>query len=66
MSDDRVFTKCAWRLIPFMMLLYFVNCVDRVNVGFAALTMSKVWGGPGAKYSPLPLLIVSGGNILPR
>lgn len=41
MSDDRVFLKCAWRLIPFMMLLYVVNFVDRVNVGFAALTMNK-------------------------
>jgi hypothetical protein len=25
MSDDRVFAKCAWRLIPFMMLLYVVQ-----------------------------------------
>jgi MFS transporter, ACS family, tartrate transporter len=41
MSDDRVFTKCAWRLIPFMMLLYLVNFIDRLNVGFAALTMNK-------------------------
>src|SRR5207302_722664 len=40
MADDRVFAKCAWRLIPFMMLLYVVNYLDRVNVGFAALTMN--------------------------
>jgi ACS family tartrate transporter-like MFS transporter len=44
MSDDRVFAKCAWRLIPFMMLLYVVNYLDRVNVGFAALTMNKDLG----------------------
>ncbi len=25
MSDDRVFAKCAWRLIPFMGLLYLAN-----------------------------------------
>ena len=25
MSDDRVFAKCAWRLIPFMVLLYLAN-----------------------------------------
>src|SRR6266567_3147676 len=43
-EDDRVFTKCAWRLIPFMMLLYLVNYIDRVNVGFAALTMNKNLG----------------------
>ena len=29
---DGVFTKCAWRLIPFMMLLYVVNFIDRSNV----------------------------------
>jgi ACS family tartrate transporter-like MFS transporter len=44
MSDDKVFGKCAWRLIPFMMLLYIVNYLDRVNVGFAALTMNKDLG----------------------
>jgi len=41
MSDQDVFAKAAWRLIPFMMLLYIVNYIDRVNVGFAALTMNK-------------------------
>ena len=44
MSEDRVFAKCALRLIPFMMLLYVVNYIDRVNVGFAALTMNKDLG----------------------
>ena len=44
MTDDRVFAKCAWRLIPFMGLLYFANFIDRVNVGFAALTMNKDLG----------------------
>jgi ACS family tartrate transporter-like MFS transporter len=44
MSDDRVFVKCAWRLIPLMGLLYLVNFLDRLNVGFAALTMNKDLG----------------------
>src|SRR5438045_4851701 len=44
MNDDQVFSKCAQRLIPFMMLLYIVNYLDRVNVGFAALTMNKELG----------------------
>jgi ACS family tartrate transporter-like MFS transporter len=39
-ADDKVFAKCAWRLIPFMGLLYLINYVDRTNVGFAALTMN--------------------------
>ena len=44
MSDDRIFTKCAWRLIPFMAVLYFANFLDRVNAGFAALTMNQDLG----------------------
>jgi len=44
MGDDKLFRKCAWRLIPFMTLLYVVNFLDRVNVGFAALTMNKDLG----------------------
>jgi len=37
----RIFSKCAWRLIPFILVVYFLNYVDRVNVGFAALTMNR-------------------------
>ena len=45
MSDkEQVFAKFAWRLIPFMVLLYVVNYLDRVNVGFAALTMNSDLG----------------------
>ena len=40
-GGEDVFVKCAWRLIPFMMLLYLLNFLDRVNVGFAALTMNR-------------------------
>jgi ACS family tartrate transporter-like MFS transporter len=40
-DESNVFAKAAWRLIPFMGLLYVVNFLDRVNVGFAALTMNK-------------------------
>src|SRR5579871_6108915 len=40
----RVFAKAARRLIPFMALLYVVSFLDRVNVGFAALTMNKAMG----------------------
>ncbi len=40
-GKDLVFAKCALRLIPFMILLYVLNFLDRVNVGFAALTMNR-------------------------
>jgi ACS family tartrate transporter-like MFS transporter len=33
--------KVTLRLVPFMALLYFANYLDRVNVGFAALTMTE-------------------------
>ncbi|MBN6035687.1 MFS transporter [Amycolatopsis sp. 195334CR] len=33
---DRVLRKVALRLMPFLCLLYFVNYLDRVNIGFAA------------------------------
>jgi len=44
MLEQRAFAKAAWRLIPFMALLYVVSFLDRVNVGFAALTMNKDLG----------------------
>jgi MFS transporter, ACS family, tartrate transporter len=40
----RALRKVAWRLIPFMGLLYFIAFVDRVNIGFAALTMNADLG----------------------
>lgn len=33
--------KTAWRLIPYLGLLYFISFLDRVNIGFAALTMNR-------------------------
>ncbi len=44
-SGERgTFSKAGWRLIPFLMLLYVGNFLDRVNVGFAALTMNRDLG----------------------
>ena len=43
-QDLGVFSKAAWRLIPFMVLLYVVSFLDRVNVGFASLTMNPSLG----------------------
>ena len=40
-ESDAIFAKAARRLIPFMMALYTVSFLDRVNIGFAALTMNK-------------------------
>ena len=46
--EARVFKKVRARLIPILMLCYFVSFLDRVNVGFAALQMNRDLGfGPG-------------------
>ena len=44
MSEHQIFAKCAWRLMPLVVLAYVVNYLDRTNVGFAALTMNKDLG----------------------
>ena len=35
------YSKAAWRLVPFLSLLYLLNIMDRTNLGFARLTMQK-------------------------
>ncbi len=42
--EARAFAKAVRRLIPLMMVLYVVSFLDRVNVGFAALTMNADLG----------------------
>ncbi len=42
--ETRVVKKVARRLIPFLILLYFVNYLDRTNIAFAKLTMSADLG----------------------
>ncbi|MBI5113487.1 MAG: MFS transporter [Rhodovulum sp.] len=49
-SDDALDRKIALRLIPFMMVLYLVAFLDRVNVSFAALTMNADLGFSPAVY----------------
>jgi MFS transporter, ACS family, tartrate transporter len=42
--ERRVLRKITLRIVPFVMLLYFISFIDRVNIGFAALTMNKDLG----------------------
>jgi len=42
--SDRILNRAAWRLIPFMSLMYVVSFLDRVNISFAALTMNRDLG----------------------
>ena len=43
-QEARTIGKISARLIPFLIICYFVAYLDRVNVGFAALTMNKALG----------------------
>jgi MFS transporter, ACS family, tartrate transporter len=36
---DAAYTKVNWRLIPFLILLWIIAWIDRVNIGFAKLQM---------------------------
>ena len=36
---DVTFRRIVWRIIPFVTLIWFLAWIDRVNVGFAKLTM---------------------------
>ena len=42
--EIRTIAKVSKRLVPFLIVCYFVAYLDRVNVGFAALTMNKDLG----------------------
>ena len=36
-----IYRKIDWRLLPFLLVCYFVAYLDRVNVGFAKLQMQS-------------------------
>ena len=42
--QTRTLRRVSLRIVPFVMLLYFIAFIDRVNIGFAALTMNKDLG----------------------
>jgi ACS family tartrate transporter-like MFS transporter len=43
-------SKVGWRLLPFLLLLYIIAWIDRVNIGFAALQMNRDLGFSAAVY----------------
>src|SRR5579863_3611006 len=46
-TEASTISAISWRLIPFLVLAYFFSYLDRVNLGFAALTMNAE-----LKFSP--------------
>ena len=51
MIAERTLSRVRWRLLPFLGLLYIVSYLDRVNVGFAKLTMNAAIGIDDAMYA---------------
>jgi ACS family tartrate transporter-like MFS transporter len=41
---QRTISKVGWRLLPFLLLLYIVSWLDRVNIGMASLQMNTDLG----------------------
>ncbi|MBN8901238.1 MAG: MFS transporter, partial [Rhodospirillales bacterium] len=50
MLERETIRRVAWRLMPLLMIGYFCAYLDRVNVGFAALTMNKALGFTQAEF----------------
>ena len=48
--EQRTIAKLSARLVPFLIVCYFVAYLDRVNVSFAALTMNRDLGLSATAY----------------
>ena len=75
MTDEQaLYQRMRWRLVPFLLLLYVVAWLDRVNIGFAALQMNadrgfsaQVYGlGAGIFFIGYALFEVPSNLILAR
>jgi len=49
-APEAVMSKVMRRIIPFVFICYVVSYIDRVNVGFAALTMNRDLGLTPAQF----------------
>ena len=43
-APEAIMKKVMRRIIPFVFICYVISYIDRVNVGFAALTMNRDLG----------------------
>ena len=49
----RTISKVRWRLIPFLLICYIINAIDRGNLSFAALTMNSELNISASAYGAL-------------
>ena len=62
--EKSTMARVSVRLVPFLILCYFVAYLDRVNVSFAALTMNKDLGLSASAYGLGAIAIVNSiGNL---
>ena len=50
---QRTVSKATWHLVPFLFVLYIINYLDRVNLGYAALTINKELAISSAAFGAL-------------
>ena len=43
-NEEKVMNRLRMRIVPYVMFLYIIAMLDRVNIGFAALEMNKALG----------------------
>lgn len=43
-TDETLFSKVAWRILPMLTLCYVIAFLDRINIGFAQLQMQHALG----------------------
>ena len=49
-AEQGAVRQVCWRILPLLFAAYFVAYIDRVNVGFAALTMNRDLGLSASQY----------------
>jgi MFS transporter, ACS family, tartrate transporter len=49
-TEEAVYRRLRWRLVPYLLLLYVIAWLDRVNISFAALQMNQDLGFGPAVY----------------
>ena len=49
-TEDALYSKVAWHLVPILLIAYIISFIDRVNVGYAQLQMKDALGFSDAVF----------------
>ncbi|HEV8212143.1 MAG TPA: MFS transporter [Vicinamibacterales bacterium] len=50
-SDEALFSRIGWRLLPLLIICYIVAFIDRINIGFAQLQMKQTLSFSNEAYA---------------